>query len=39
MAGVFGKRFSETINLFQPHVIRCLITSVKAKIMRDEPRS
>jgi hypothetical protein len=22
MVGVFGKRFSETINLFQPHVIR-----------------
>jgi hypothetical protein len=37
VVGVFGKRFSETINLFQPHVIREVVHAAAAIL--DRPRS
>jgi hypothetical protein len=37
VVGVFGKRFSETINLFQPHVIREVVHGAAAIL--DRPHS
>jgi hypothetical protein len=36
VVGVFGKRFSEAINLFWPHVIREVVPAAAA--MLDRPR-
>jgi hypothetical protein len=38
VVGVFGKRFSETINLFQPHVIREVVHAAAAILARPRPR-